>query len=155
MVVAVPLQVLIFLYTVMDKVLSDSGLKMVSKNGMAPSSLVSSTVSLMAGSTLLMHSRKFCLCSFYWMIKVSSTYLNQILGGWRLYLGFFAQTTPCTGWPLWGLLGNPWLSIQPVCRTDPEKQSKYCVGRTLVIGLCPELVEQSCPLKCYLVLKVL
>ena len=46
------------LYTVIDSVLSASGLTMVSKKGMAPFSLLSSTVNFMAGSTVLMCSRK-------------------------------------------------------------------------------------------------
>ena len=46
---------------------------MVSRSGMAPSCLLFSTVNLMAGSTLLICSRKFYLCSFCWKTKVSST----------------------------------------------------------------------------------
>ena len=41
-----------FLYTVMDREPSTSGLTIVSKKGMEPCSLLSSTVNLMAGSTL-------------------------------------------------------------------------------------------------------
>ena len=56
--VTIPLYVLVSvcgcLYTVMDSVPSASGLAMVSKKGMDPSSLLSSTVNFMAGSTLLM-----------------------------------------------------------------------------------------------------
>ena len=54
----IPLKVLVsvcrFPYTVMDSVPSASGLTIVSKDGMDPSSLLSSTVNFMAGSTLLM-----------------------------------------------------------------------------------------------------
>ena len=57
-----------------------SGLKIVSKKGMDPSSLLSSTVNLIAGSTLLMCCRKPCLLVSLWMTKVSSTYLCQNLG---------------------------------------------------------------------------
>ena len=55
-----------FLYTVMDRLPFSSGSTMVSKKGMEPSSLLSSTVNLMTGSTLLMCWRKPCLlaCSF-------------------------------------------------------------------------------------------
>ena len=42
------------MYTVMDREPSASGLTIVSKKGMDPSSLLSSTVNLMAGSTLFM-----------------------------------------------------------------------------------------------------
>ena len=70
-----------FLYTVMDRVPSASGLTIVSKKGMDPSSLLSSTVNLIAGSTLLMCWRKSCLLASLWMTKVSSTYLCHNLGG--------------------------------------------------------------------------
>ena len=70
-----------FLYTVMDRLPSASGLTMVSKKGMDPSSLLSSTVNLMAGSTLLMHCRKPCLLTSLMMTKVSYTNLCQNLGG--------------------------------------------------------------------------
>ena len=50
-----------FLYTVIDSLPSVSNVTMVSKKGMAPSSLLFSTVNLMAGSTLFMCWRKHCL----------------------------------------------------------------------------------------------
>ena len=59
------------LYTVMDSVPSASGLTMVSKKGMDPSSLLSSTVSLMAGSTLFMCRRKPCLLTSLWHLQIS------------------------------------------------------------------------------------
>ena len=48
----------------MDSVPSASGLTMVSKKGMDPSSLLSSTVNLIAGSTLLMCWRKALFVDF-------------------------------------------------------------------------------------------
>ena len=90
-----------FLYTVMDRVPSASGLTTVSKKGMDPSSLLSSTVNLMAGSTLLMCWRKPCLLASLWMTKVSSTYLHQNLGGGGQYLELFVLSTPCKDWPQW------------------------------------------------------
>ena len=57
-----------------------SGLTMVSKKGMDPSSLLSSTVNLMAASTLLMCWRKSCLLTSLWMTKVSFKNLHQNLG---------------------------------------------------------------------------
>ena len=54
---------------------------MVSRNGIAPSCWLLSTVNLMAGSTLLLCSRKVCLCSSCWMTKVSSTDFSHNLGG--------------------------------------------------------------------------
>ena len=78
-----------FLYTVMDREPSTSGLTIVSKKGMDPSSLLSSTVNLMAGLTLLVCWRKPCLLASLWMTKVSSTYLHQNLGGGEQYLELF------------------------------------------------------------------
>ena len=69
-----------FLYIVMDRAPFSSGFTMVSKKGMEPSSLLSSTVNFMAGSTLLMCWRKSCLLTSLWMTKVSSTNLCQNLG---------------------------------------------------------------------------
>ena len=69
-----------FPYTVTDRLPSASGLTNVSRKGMDPSSLLSSTVNRMAGSTLLMCWRKFCLLASMWMTKVSSTNLCQNLG---------------------------------------------------------------------------
>ena len=60
-----------FLYTVMDSVPSTTGLTMVSKKGMDPSYLLSSTVNFMAS----MCWRKPCLLTSLWMTKVSSTNL--------------------------------------------------------------------------------
>ena len=74
-----------FLYTVMHNLPSASGLTMVSKKGMAPSSLLFSTVNMMAGSTLLMCCRKYYLMVSFWMTKVSSTCLCQSLEGWGQY----------------------------------------------------------------------
>ena len=69
-----------FLYTVMDRLPSSSGFIMVSKKGMEPSSLLSSTVNFMAGSTLFTYWRKPCLLTSLLMTKVSSTNLHQNLG---------------------------------------------------------------------------
>ena len=110
-----------FLYTVMDSLPSFSTFTMVSKKGMAPSSLLFSTVKCIAGSTLLMCCRKFCLFSSFWMTKVSSTHLCHSLGGGRQYLETFSQSNPYTDWQQWGLLGN-------LCSTLAlfiEKKSKY------------------------------
>ena len=83
-----------FLYTVMDRLPSASGLTIVSKKGIDPSSMLSSTVNLMAGSTLLMCRRKPCLLASLWMTKVSSTNLCQNLGSVGQYLELFVLSTP-------------------------------------------------------------
>ena len=60
-----------FLYTVLRK-------------GIVPFSWLPSTVNLIVGSILLIWSRKFCFWSSLWITNVSSIYLIQNLGGWRL-----------------------------------------------------------------------
>ena len=90
-----------FLYTDMDREPPASGLTIVSKKGMDPSSLLSSTVNLMAGSTLFMCWRKPCMLASLWMTKVSSTYLPQNLGGGGQYLQLFVLSTPCISWLQW------------------------------------------------------
>ena len=75
-----------FLYTPIVKLPSSSGLMIVSRKGMEPSSFASSTVNWIEGSTVLMCWRNscwyFCCCT----TKVSSTYLFQTLGGAVLLL---------------------------------------------------------------------
>ena len=70
-----------FLYTPIVKLPYSSGLMIVSRKGMEPSSFASSTVNWIEGSTVLMCWRNsswcFCCCT----TKVSSTYLFQTLGG--------------------------------------------------------------------------
>ena len=81
-----------FLYTVIDNLPSVSGFTMVSKKGMAPSSLLSSTVNPMVMSTQFMCSRKFYLWSSFWMTNASSTYLSHNLGGeWVAVLRAFCS----------------------------------------------------------------
>ena len=75
-----------FLYTVSDMVLPASGSTKVSRNGIAPFSLLPSTVNLMTGSTLLICSRKVCFCPSCWITNVSSTYLICSLGVLRSFL---------------------------------------------------------------------
>ena len=73
-----------FQYTVILNELSASGLTKVSGNRIAPVSWLPSTVNFIAGSMLLMWSRNNCLwvCCNGWQM-MSSTNLNQNLGGWR------------------------------------------------------------------------
>ena len=119
-----------FLYTVMDRPPFSSGFTMVSKKGMEPSSLLSSTVNFMAGSTLLMCWRKPCLLTSLWMTKVSSTNLHQNLGDGVQCLGLFALSTPCKGLLLWDLLGNPWPHPQPVQRTGLGRRNRCFSDKT-------------------------
>ena len=122
-----------FLYTVMDRPPFSSGLTMVSKKGMEPSSLLS-TVNFMAGSTWLMCWRKSCLLTSLWMTKVSSTNLCQNLGGGMQCFGLFALGTPCRGYLLWGLPGNPWLHPPPVQRTGLGRRN-WCFSDKIPIGV--------------------
>ena len=68
------------------KLPSSSGLMMVSRKGMEPSSFASSTVNWIEGSTVLMCWRNCCWCFCCCITKVSSTYLFQTLGGTALLL---------------------------------------------------------------------
>ena len=120
-----------FLYTVMDRPPFFSGFTMVSKKGMEPSSLLSSTVNFMAGSTQLMCWRKSCLLTSLWMTKVLSTNLCQNMG--VQCLGLFALSTPCKSLLLWGLLGNPWLQPQPVQRTGLGRRNR-CFSDKIPVG---------------------
>ena len=115
-----------FLYTVMDREPSTSGLTIVSK--------LSCTVNLMAGSTLLICWRKPCLLASLWMTKVSPTYLCQNLGGGGQYSELFVLSTPCRGWPQWGWLGKPWQHPQPAHRTGLGKKSRCSWDKTPIGG---------------------
>ena len=112
-----------FLYTVMDRLPFSSGFTMVSKKGMEPFSLLSTTINFMAGSILFMCWRNPCLLTSLWITKVSSANLCQNLG--VQCLGLFALSTPCKGLLLWGLLGNPWPHPQPVQRTGLGRRNRY------------------------------
>ena len=80
-----------FLYIVIESVLLASGLTVVSKKDMEPSSLLFSTVNFIARSTLLMCWRKPSLLTSLWMTKVSSTNLHQNLGGFGAVLKAFCS----------------------------------------------------------------
>ena len=137
-----------FLYTVMDSSPSASGLTMVSKKGMEPSSLLSSTVKLMAGSTPLMCWRKPCLLASLWMTKVSSTNLHQNLGAVRQYLELFVLSTPYKGWLQWSWLRNPWQHPQPIHRTGLGKRSMCFWDKTPIGEWCLQLTIPSFPWGC-------
>ena len=118
---------------------------MVSKKGMEPSSLLSSTVNLMAGSTLLMCWRKPCLLASLQITKVSSTNLHQNLGGGVQCLGHFALRTPCKGLLLWDLLGNPWLHPQPVQRTGLGRRNRCFSDKNPIGEWCHLYIWLSYP----------
>ena len=111
MVLAVPLQILICMgglpYIVIDNILSASGFTRVSKKGMIPSCLVSPTVNFIARPTLSMCSRKFCLFSFFWMTKVSSTNLSHSLGVSGAIEGFLLKIFHVEASHYKGLLVTP------------------------------------------------
>ena len=75
-----------FLYTPIVKLPSFSGVMTVSRNGIESSSLASSTVNWIEGSTVLMCWRNCCWCICCCITQVSSTYLLQTLGGAVLLL---------------------------------------------------------------------
>ena len=94
------------LYTVIDSSPSVSGFTMVYKKGMAPSSLLFSTVNCVAGLTLLMCCRKLFLFTDFWMTNVSSTYLHHKLGV-RVVLRAFCLKYSMQGLAKMGLTGEP------------------------------------------------
>ena len=125
-----------FLYIPMVKVPSVSGVVMVSKKGMEPSSLDSSTVNWMEGSTELMCLRNSSLCDSCWITKVSSTYLFHILGGAVLLRWLCFQWLPCRCWPLWDLLVTPWQLLLFVHRNNLETGNRCYLSRTLAAQCC-------------------
>ena len=86
-----------FLYAVIDSLPSASDLTMVSKKGMALSSLMSST------GTLWLGQHYWCvegsLYVFFPLDNPSVIHIPEpyFRGGWQ-YLMFFAQSTPCRGY---------------------------------------------------------
>ena len=119
-----------FLYTPMVMVPSASAVMMVSKKGMEPSSLDSSTANWMEGSTVLMCLRNSSLCHWCCITKVSSTYLFHILGGAVLLRWPCSQRLPCRCWPLLDLLVTPWQPLLFVHKTPLERGSRYYSNRT-------------------------
>ena len=111
-----------FLYTVMDRPLFSSGFTIVSKKGMEPSSLWSSTVNFMARSTLLMCWRKSCLLTSLWMTKVSSTYLHLNLGGWGAVLKAFCSKYSMYRFATIGLTGEPMAAPSTCSKNWPWKE---------------------------------
>ena len=94
-------------YTFILRELSASNLTKVSRKGIAPLSWLPSIVNFIAGSILLIWSRKSCLWTCGWMTQVSSTNLYQSLGGLEADLRAFLPNAPCTGCLIWGLLVTP------------------------------------------------
>ena len=79
-----------FLYTVVLRFPSSSGIIRTSRKGMDPSVPASSLVNCIWWSMLLRCSRKLVLCGDSKMVKVSSTYLLQKRGGvWCCADGYF------------------------------------------------------------------
>ena len=70
-----------FLYTFVVRVPSDWGVTNMSKKGMEPSGLASSTVNWMEVSTVLICWKYSSLCDCCWTTNMSSIYLLQVLGG--------------------------------------------------------------------------
>ena len=72
----------------MDKVLSGSGLTIVSRNGMDPSGYMS-TLNFMAEPNILMYSRKFFICVVFCITNIPFTYCNYNLGRFSTVLMAF------------------------------------------------------------------
>ena len=70
-----------FLYTDVFKLPSSAGVIRISRNGIDPSSFISSQVNFILGCMEFRFCRKLFLFSFLIMVKVSSTNLLHIFGG--------------------------------------------------------------------------
>ena len=112
---------------------------MVSRKGMESSSLPSSTVNWLEGSTMLMWLRNSSLCEFYWITKVSSTYLFHILGDAVLLRWLCSQRIRCIYWPLFDLLVTPWQLLLSVHKTHPGTGNRCCSSRTPAALWCYQL----------------
>ena len=85
----------------MDREPSASGLTIVSKKGMDPSSLLSSTVNLMAGVNTVDVLEKALFNGFLVDDKGVIYIPAPELGGWGQFLELFVLSTPCINWPQW------------------------------------------------------
>ena len=70
-----------FLYTLVVRAPSGWGVISVSRSGMEPCGLVSSSVNIIEGYIEIMWCKNSSICDCCCMTKVSSTYLFHILGG--------------------------------------------------------------------------
>ena len=86
----------------MDREPSASGLTIVSKKGMDPSSLLSSTVNLMAGVNTVYVLKEALFIDLLVDDKGAIYIPAPELGGWGQCLELFALSTPCIDWPLLG-----------------------------------------------------
>ena len=121
----------------MVKVPSASGVMMVSRKGKEPSSLASSTVNWMEGSTVLMWSRNSSLCEWCWITKAPSTYLFHILGGCSaVEMALFSKASMY----ILATIGlTPWQLLLSVHRTHPGTGSRGCSSRTPAALWCYQL----------------
>ena len=131
-------------YTVNEKELSASGVTKVSRKGIPPFPWEPSTVNLIAGSMLLIYSRKTCLSILCWMTHVSSTNLYQYLGG--LEVEWRASLSKCSMYRLatMGLTGDPittpstcsknsfWNEKYVLCRQNPRRPTMCCTDNTVL-----------------------
>ena len=92
-----------FLYTVVFRFPSSSGIIRTSRKGMEPSLPASSLLNWMCSSILFRCSRKLVLWDDCRMVKVSSTNLLQKRGDVVLYWWLGFQIASCTGLPQWDL----------------------------------------------------
>ena len=91
----------------MVKVSSACGVMMVSRKGMEPSDLDSSTVNWMEGSTELMCLKNPSLCDWCCITKVSSTYLFHILGDFSAVVMALCSKAAVEMLAIIGLTGDP------------------------------------------------
>ena len=96
-----------FLYTVVSRLLLGPVVARVSLNGRDPLVLGSSAVNCMCCSMQLRCCRNCCLCSAFWITKVSSTYLYHTLGGYVAVLMAYISNSSMKRLATMGLMGEP------------------------------------------------
>ena len=120
-----------FLYTVIDSVLSASGLTMVSKKRMAPSSLLPSTVNLMDRSTLLMCSKKCFLCPEPKPRGVSGSTSRLLLKVFHVKVSHYgADWGPFSSLHLFVEFALEWKYV--LCKQNFNKRIMSLTGNTLL-----------------------
>ena len=124
-------------YTVNDMELSASGVTKVSRKGMPPFPWVPWSINLIAQSMLLICSRNSCLWILCWMTQVSSTGLNQNLGG--LESDQRASLSKCSMYRL-ATMGLP----QPAHIIHFEMRCMYYADWTPEDLWCSVLITQFC-----------
>ena len=122
----------VFLYTIVDRVLSCSGVITISTNGIAPSCLVSSVLNWIWGSMEFICSRHWFLSSIYFLDDQGIIHMPSAESGliretcWWPWL----QSSPWTGWPELNMQVTPWLLLVLVLNTYTVTRFRCSWGKS-------------------------